>query len=150
LLRLNLFDLCDTPDGSLPDLKSFPDIDVYLIAFSILDRTSFDSIDSKWSKDCLALKPSKPIVILGLNCGEESENQRQVSDEEAELYAKSIDAVYVACGSKERIGLSESITAMLQVHCNRILLDSNAVKSMCMCMCMGIISKNILVTSYFF
>merc|ERR1712035_302253 len=44
---------------------SYPQTDVFLVCFSIISRTSFDNLESKWLPEIRHHCPNVPVVLVG-------------------------------------------------------------------------------------
>mmetsp|Transcript_39539 Transcript_39539/g.101524 ORF Transcript_39539/g.101524 Transcript_39539/m.101524 type:complete len:154 (-) Transcript_39539:534-995(-) len=107
---LCLWDTAGQEDYSSIRTMSYPDTDVFLVCFSVVSRTSFQNLKSKWLPEITKKSPGVPFIIVGLKSDlREREDvagylkekgTSVVSKEEAEKAAKEFGAYqYVECSS---------------------------------------------------
>merc|ERR1712173_121673 len=108
---------------------SYPQTDVFLVAFSIISPHSFDNVKSKWWPEIQHHAPGVPIVLIGtksdLRNDQNTINQLQqkgmkfVEAHDIETIKKDINAVtYIECSALTQEGLKsvfdEAIRAALK------------------------------------
>ncbi|THF99899.1 hypothetical protein TEA_019497 [Camellia sinensis var. sinensis] len=88
---------------------SYRGADVFLLAFSLISRPSFENISKKWVPELRHYAPSVPIVLVGTKLDLREDKQFQIdypgactiSTAQGEELKKQIGAVaYVECSSK--------------------------------------------------
>ena len=78
------------------------------VVFNVADKTSFDKINY-WLEQIKNVSVNIPIVLFGNKCDLEN---RQVSKEEAENYAKEKNILYFETSAKNNIGVKEGFEAL--------------------------------------
>lgn len=115
-VNLGLWDTAGQEDYDRLRPLSYPQTDVFLIAFSINNPSSFDNVSSKWSKEVEMHSSGTPIILVGtksdLRNDQEMIRQIQakggkiISADEAKEKAKEIKAVkYMECSALTQEGL---------------------------------------------
>jgi len=95
---------------------SYPQTDVFLIAFSIISPSSFDNVKSKWWPEIQHHAPGVPIILVGTKSDLRHDTAMQqtlaskglsmVSNEAALQRQKEIGAVaYLECSALTQDGL---------------------------------------------
>jgi len=127
-VNLGLWDTAGQEDYDRLRPLSYPQTDVFLIAFSIISPSSFDNVKSKWYPEIQHHCPGTPIILVGTKSDlREDQGMLQklgskginmVSPDQAELRAKEIGAVkYLECSALTQDGLKtvfdEAIRAAL-------------------------------------
>ncbi|GAB5361309.1 hypothetical protein AAMO2058_000702400 [Amorphochlora amoebiformis] len=127
-VNLGLWDTAGQEDYDRLRPLSYPQTDVFLIAFSIISPSSFDNVKSKWFPEIQHHCPGTPIILVGTKSDlRQDEGMKQklsskgismVSPEMAESRAKEIGAVkYLECSALTQEGLKtvfdEAIRAAL-------------------------------------
>ena len=89
---------------------SYANTDIFLLCFSIVDRSSFENVKNKWFEE-VKIHSNKPILLL---VGTKSDLRRStpptqcISTEEAALMAKQIQAFdYIECSALLNEGVKE-------------------------------------------
>jgi len=111
---------------------SYPQTDVFLVAFSIIEPYSFENVKSKWWPEIQQHEPTVPIIL----CGTKSDLRNDqliiqslatkgmsiVKPEEAQARAEEIGAVkYMECSALTQEGLKNVFDEAIQAA-----LDSKA------------------------
>ena len=78
------------------------------VVFNVADKTSFDKINY-WLEQIKNVSVNIPIVLFGNKCDLEN---RQVTKEEAENYAKEKNILYFETSAKNNIGVKEGFEAL--------------------------------------
>jgi len=88
---------------------SYPDTDVFVICFSVVNRSSFLNIKSHWIPELLHYCQSANIIICGLKTDLREDPLRKneiVEREEGEKLREEVDArIYLECSSFTQEGL---------------------------------------------
>jgi Ras-related C3 botulinum toxin substrate 1 len=128
-VNLGLWDTAGQEDYDRLRPLSYPQTDVFLIAFSIISPHSFDNIKSKWWPEIQHHAPGVPILLVGTKADLRNDqsmiSQLQakglhvISQEEAMKMTKDIGGVnYLECSALTQEGLKnvfdEAIRAALQ------------------------------------
>jgi small GTP-binding protein len=127
-VNLGLWDTAGQEDYDRLRPLSYPQTDVFLIAFSIISPHSFENIKSKWWPEIQHHAPGVPILLVGTKADLRNDqsmiSQLQakglhvISQEEALRMTKEIGAVnYLECSALTQEGLKnvfdEAIRAAL-------------------------------------
>uniref|UniRef100_A0A6B2LR72 Uncharacterized protein n=1 Tax=Arcella intermedia TaxID=1963864 RepID=A0A6B2LR72_9EUKA len=105
---------------------SYPQTDVFLIAFSLVDPVSLGNVETKWYPEVTHHCPNTPIILVGtkLDLIEnlevvqklKLENKFPVPYEQAVLMKRMIDARnYLECSALTVVGLSNVFSEVLKV-----------------------------------
>lgn len=127
-INLGLWDTAGQEDYDRLRPLSYPQTDVFLICFSIVNPPSFENVRSKWYPEINHHAPSTPIILVGtkLDLREDRETMEKLKEKRmtAVTYpqglamAKEISAVkYLECSALTQKGLKnvfdEAIRAVL-------------------------------------
>nr|BAN42429.1 RAC GTPase, putative [Entamoeba invadens] len=76
--------------------------DVFLLCFSVVQRSSFKNIKNKWILELKKNAPSVPVIVVGTQTDLRNEKDKEhISKKEGEKMAKELKAKrYVECSSK--------------------------------------------------
>ena len=104
-----------------------------LVCYDITNRDSFENIKS-WVEECQTHAP-KSLVIYLIGNKLDLEENRQVSREEAEEYAKKNDFGYFECSAKTGIGVdsifhdsASQIALKIEQNLYNLNLESSGIK----------------------
>jgi len=117
-VNLGLWDTAGQEDYDRLRPLSYPQTDVFLIAFSVISRNSFTNVKSKWYPEIEHHCPGTPIILVGTKSDLRDDKdmcqklagkgQTMVSREDAEAQAKEINAWrYMECSALTQDGLKE-------------------------------------------
>jgi Ras-related C3 botulinum toxin substrate 1 len=127
-VNLQLWDTAGQEDYDRLRPLSYPQTDVFLICFSLVNPPSFDNVKSKWEPEISHHAPNVPIILVGTKFDLKEDpdtvaslRQKQmepVGYEKAIEYARAINAVkYLECSALTQMGLKtvfdEAIRAVL-------------------------------------
>jgi len=115
-VNLGLWDTAGQEDYDRLRPLSYPQTDVFLIAFSIISPSSFDNVKSKWYPEICHHAPGVPIILVGTKADMRNDHSmistlaskglKMVTQEEANARAKEIGAVsYMECSALTQEGL---------------------------------------------
>lgn len=130
-INLGLWDTAGQEDYDRLRPLSYPQTDVFLVAFNLISRASFDNVKQKWWPELKQYCPDVPIILVGtkldLRDDEETvrklreKNQTPISYEEGLEMAKSINAVsgrdikYLECSALTQKGLKTVFDEAIRV-----------------------------------
>lgn len=117
-VNLGLWDTAGQEDYDRLRPLSYPNTDVFLICFSVISRSSFESVASKWKTEIERYAPAVPIILVGTKSDLrtdsltiqqlESRGQTMVSIPDAQAMADSIGAAaYLECSALTQSHLKE-------------------------------------------
>mmetsp|Transcript_63522 Transcript_63522/g.169963 ORF Transcript_63522/g.169963 Transcript_63522/m.169963 type:complete len:195 (+) Transcript_63522:84-668(+) len=127
-VSLGLWDTAGQEDYDRLRPLSYPNTDVFLVAFSLVSPTSLENVESKWVPELKHHAPNAPIILVGTKSdlredpGVQNELREKritpVSPEQGRAVAASIKAVkYLECSALNQRGLKnvfdEAIRAVL-------------------------------------
>ena len=102
---------------------SYPNTDVVLICFSVVDRVSFSSVTEKWFPELITNRLNDvPKILVGTQLDMKTdertldrlsrEGQNPISDDEIKKLAEEIQAVfYCSCSAKTKENVMELVEA---------------------------------------
>lgn len=125
-VNLGLWDTAGQEDYDRLRPLSYPQTDVFLVAFSLISRASFENVKQKWAPEIKHYCPGVPIILVGTKSDLRSDastvaalrdkGQAPVSAEEASKMAKSIDAIkYLECSALTQDGLKNVFDEAIRV-----------------------------------
>ena len=131
-VNLGLWDTAGQEDYDRLRPLSYPQTDVFLIAFSIISPHSFDNVKSKWWPELCHYAPGCPIVLVGTKADLrddmavvhqlKSKGLECISEEQGTQCAKEIGAVaYVECSALTQVGLKNAFDSCIQAALNKSL-----------------------------
>ncbi|CAG2108710.1 unnamed protein product [Medioppia subpectinata] len=115
-INLDLWDTAGQEDHDRPRILSYPQTDVLLICFSLVNPDSFENVKSKWYPEVSHHCPQTPIVLVGTKLDLRDDpnikyklkirNLRPVSYAQGMSMAKDIGATkYQECSALTKKGL---------------------------------------------
>ncbi|RXN12045.1 ras-related C3 botulinum toxin substrate 1 [Labeo rohita] len=115
-VTLGLFDTPGLEDYDRLRPHSYPDTDVFLMCFSLVDPASFESISKKWHPEIRRHCPDTPIILVGtqLDLRDDKDTTEQlkknkqtpISYHQGQAVAEEIGAVkYLECSALTQMGL---------------------------------------------
>lgn len=125
-VSLNLWDTAGQEDYDRLRPLSYPQTDVFLLCFSVVNPTSFENITHKWYPEVSHHCPGVPIILVGnkIDLREDpatlqylAESKRvPVTKTQGLAVAKKITAVkYMECSAKSGKGLKDVFTTAAEV-----------------------------------
>jgi len=115
-INLGLWDTAGQEDYDRLRPLSYPQTDVFLLCFSVVNPSSFDNVTVKWHREIVQHCPNTPIILVGtkVDLREEKEIQDQlkskgqgvITTEMGLAKAHEINArKYLECSAKTQKGL---------------------------------------------
>jgi small GTP-binding protein len=114
-VSVGLWDTAGREDYSRLRPLSYPGTDVFLVCFSVAQRTSFENVTNKWVPEVLHHCPQAQVVIVGTKSDLREDSltleqmalrgEQMVTEAEARKVAKKLGAVYAECSAKTQAGL---------------------------------------------
>ena len=129
--HLNVFDTSGNEDYDPLRLQSYPETNVFVVVFSVVEPASYENIKEKWIPEVKLHMPNIPIVLVGNkidlrtdpDCLEwlAKRKQQPITTEIGEKYAHMINAAaYVECSCRDQRGVQnvfeKCITMSVKFH----------------------------------
>lgn len=130
--------LCDTSghdDFSHLRPLCYPQVDVALICFSVVDYASFENVKQMWVKEIRRHCPGAPIIVVGTQVDKRQERstlprelksmgKRSISRSEGQKMAVQCKALsYIECSSRTQLNIKatfdEAIAAALEMNSSK-------------------------------
>ena len=111
---LGLFDTAGQEDYDRLRPLSYPQTDVFLLCFSIVNPTSFENIREKWITEISHYSPNTPIILVGTQIDLRDNDKiirnlaknrlKPITQEQGDKLCKEIKAVkYVECSALTQV-----------------------------------------------
>ncbi|XP_064394035.1 ras-related protein Rac1-like [Halichondria panicea] len=134
-ISLGLWDTAGQDDYDRLRPLSYPDTDVFLICFSLVNPNSFSNVADKWAPEISHHAPGVPKILVGTkldlrdNPGEldrlKSRKQAPISNSQGDAMKKKIQAiVYKECSALTQAGLKDIFDEAIKV----VLFPATQVK----------------------
>lgn len=121
-INLQLWDTAGQEDYARLRPMSYPDTDVFLLAFSLENRVSLENITSTWEKEVKAGAPDAAIVLVGTKSDLKSECKPPITQDEIDKVVKEIGAKgYVECSAKARDNVSKVFEVAVKEALTRVV-----------------------------
>ncbi len=108
MTNLELFDTAGQEDYDRLRPLSYPQTDVFIIAYSIISPSSFDNVSSKWIPEIRHHVPGAPILLAGFKTdlrADRNAAKLAKSASEGAARARSLGLVYRECSALTQAGL---------------------------------------------
>jgi len=103
---LTLWDSAGQEEYNLLRPLSYPETDVFLVCFSVVNPTSLLNITQKWIIELRQHMPETPILLVGTKCDLRGGGHAEVTQEQIDKVSSEIGASkYVECSAKTQEGL---------------------------------------------
>jgi len=114
--NLNLWDTAGQEEYDKLRHLSYPETDIFVVCFSVVDPDSFANVSARWIKELRDHCPDAPVLLVGTKIdlrGDEtiqaelkSQSKRELMFEDGQRLAKEIKAVkYVECSALTQQGV---------------------------------------------
>ncbi|KAJ4727302.1 Rac-like GTP-binding protein [Melia azedarach] len=123
-VNLGLWDTAGQEDYNRLRPLSYRGADVFILAFSLISRPSYENISKKWVPELRHYAPSVPIVLVGTKLDLREDRQFHldypgactISTEQGQELKKQIGALaYVECSSKTQQNVKAVFDAAIKV-----------------------------------
>jgi len=122
-VTLRLFDTAGQEEYDRLRPLSYPGTNIVLLCFSVAQRSTFDSISSKWAPEVRHYLPRVPTILVGLKIdirddekGAKPVDYDPVKKEEGEELAKKIGAsFYMESSAKKETGVSDIFEQAMKI-----------------------------------
>jgi len=123
-VSFQLYDTAGQEHFSVLRRLSYPDADVFMVCFSIIDPYSFKRIQTKWLKELAEYSPQTPIVLVGTKHDQRNNintkillnkhGLKPVTQEQGENFARKIRAKqYIECSALTQKNLKMAFDSAL-------------------------------------
>ncbi|KAL7722870.1 Rho-related protein racD [Entamoeba marina] len=129
-VNLGLWDTAGQEDYEQLRPLSYPNTDLFLLCFSVISRTSFNNISSKWLPEIKHYEPKCKMMVVGTktDCRSDETILRKLS----ERLAKEIKAIcYMECSALTRSGLNQVFDEAIHIVLNKSSARHSESKSRC-------------------
>jgi len=118
--KLRLSDTSGQED--YPNLRalSYPQTQIFLCLFSVVDPSSLKSIKQKYLPEVRKQCPKASIILLGTKTDlRDDPEMKSISFQEGKEIAKELGVEYMECSSRHQIGVSEIFTEAVRIVMNK-------------------------------
>ncbi|EEH53618.1 uncharacterized protein MICPUCDRAFT_21075 [Micromonas pusilla CCMP1545] len=123
-INLGLWDTAGQDEYAQYRPLSYHEADGFILAFSLIDRASFENVSQTWIKELRAKAPGAPITLVGTKLdlrgsasGVDRGGARHVTTEEGEEMRRKIGAeAYVECSALTQDNLKRVFETAIDVH----------------------------------
>jgi GTPase SAR1 family protein len=119
--KVNAVNLCDTESGdqfSRFRALNFEEADVFLILFSVVNKSSFENISFQWYEEICFVKADTPIILVGTNVDKRNPNDKNhIKTGQGEMLAAEINATkYMEVTSNDAISIRQVIEDVVRLY----------------------------------
>ena len=95
---------------------SYPETRMFLVAFSVCSRSSFDAVTTKWVPEVkLSGPPNTPFLLVGMQSDRRGKGEKEIELAEIQEKVRETEAIgYVECSSKYGTGLREVFDTVME------------------------------------
>ena len=111
-VNLQLWDTAGQEDYKKLRPLSYPQTDVFLLCFSLVNPTSLENIENMWVKEIQEFCPDKPFILVGLK----SDLRDEFDQRADELRAKQMEPIPYAKGEE----MAKKIHACTYIECSAL------------------------------
>ena len=115
-INLQLWDTAGKEEYSKLRPLSYPQTEVFIICFSLVNPTSLNNIPSKWLSEIIEHCPDTPFILVGL----QSDLRDEFETHADEFKQKGMEPISYTCGEQ----MKEKIGAYAYVECSSIKFDN--------------------------
>lgn len=114
--NLNLWDTAGQEDYDKLRPLSYPCTDIFILAFSVINRSSFSNIKTKWYPEITLHCKDTPYVLVGTQV----DLEKKITKEEGINLCKEINAVqYFECSAITQEGIHDLFIEVIKIVINR-------------------------------
>ncbi|CAF0744096.1 unnamed protein product [Adineta steineri] len=124
---LNLFDSAGQEEYDQLRIMAYPNTNVFILCFSVVDPDSYSNILSKWIPELNRYAPRIPIVLVGTKLdlrndpstleGLAEKNQRPITQSQGEYLARICSAkAYLECSSMLNFNVRNVFEQAIEIH----------------------------------
>jgi len=124
---LNLFDSAGQEEYDQLRIMAYPNTNVFILCFSVVDPDSYSNILSKWIPELNRYAPRIPIVLVGTKLDLRNDpstleqlaekNQRPITQSQGEYLARMCSAkAYLECSSMLNFNIRNVFDQAIEIH----------------------------------
>ena len=128
-VQLGLWDTAGQEDYDRLRPLSYPDTHVFLVCFSVISKTSYSNVKTKWVPELRQHSPNTPIILVGTKLDLRDDqnallklkqkNVDPITHAEGQVMADDIFAyAYRECSAKTQKGIQQVFNEAIDVHFN--------------------------------
>jgi Ras-related C3 botulinum toxin substrate 1 len=121
-INLGLWDTAGQDEYAQFRPLSYDQADGFILAFSLVDRASFDNVASAWIRELRAKAPDAPIVLVGTKMDLRRDDGARESAKRPSAPAATKNASWVSAEMGEK--MREKIGAAAYVECSALTQDN--------------------------
>ncbi|CAL6006754.1 Rac/Rho-like_protein [Hexamita inflata] len=119
-IQFELWDTAGAEDYDRLRPLSYPGTDVFLVCYSVNNKTSFQNTVSKWIPEVKRFMPDTPFILVGLKSDLKLEND-SVSENEAETVADKFNAhTHIFCSSLIDYNINFLLSTIIEICQNNL------------------------------
>jgi small GTP-binding protein len=132
-VNLGLWDTAGQSDYDRLRPLSYPQTDVFIIAYSIISPSSFDNVTSKWVPELRHHNPHTPILLAGYKTDLRDDPNVRIrgtvkSPAEGQALARSLGLVYRECSALTQVGLKGIFDTSVRLARGTLIQPSFKIK----------------------
>ncbi|XP_035831603.1 rac-like GTP-binding protein RHO1 isoform X2 [Helianthus annuus] len=123
-VNLGLWDTAGQEDYNRLRPLSYRGADVFILAFSLISKASYENVSKKWIPELKHYAPGVPIVLVGTKLDLRDDSQffvdhpgaTPITNAQGEELKKTIEAPeYIECSSKTQLNVKQVFDAAIKV-----------------------------------
>jgi len=119
-IELGLWDTAGQEEYDRIRPLSYPDASVFLLCFSVVNKTSYQNVMDKWYPELQHYGASVPILLVGTKSDLREKSTDCVTEKEAQDLVHKIKAIgYQECSAKTKTGVKEVMDAAILAAMSR-------------------------------
>ena len=119
-INLQLWDTAGQENLNLYRKLAYPNTDVFMLCFSLINLNSYDNILNYWKVEIEQYSKGVPIILIGLKS--DLRNNDSITTEKGKKLQKEIGAInYIECSAKT----SENLNEVFNQTCRAVLNKEN-------------------------
>lgn len=142
-INLGLWDTAGQDDYDRLRPLSYPQTDVFLICFSLMNPSSYENVRAKWYPEVIHHCPNAPVLLIGTKLDiredkekvhmlKEKENIHPITTARGLQMAKEINAIkYMECSALTTKGLNQVFDESIQAALNPNIPRKRVIRRPC-------------------
>lgn len=126
--QLDILDTAGMESGDVFKPKMFREANTFILVYDITERSSFDALETI-HEDILRIRGSDPAPTAVFANKVDLAEDRIISTEEGQKFAKSINAVYFETSAKTAVGVNEGFEGAVREY---LKTQTQKKKSLCL------------------